>query len=363
MTAPGSTALAMAKGLPPIHVFVPYARSGETLISPYFETAEMRADVAQWMAALGRQWQWVDVTLRNIPAVIDAARQAGASVFNLCDGDDVNGYPGLSVVEALEKARIAFTGARRNFYAISTSKLAMKERFLAAGVATAPYVVIRDIDNDLRKAAEEIGFPLFLKPDVAFGAAGITLRSLARNITQAHDNVRRLLAGMHDCRFAPGGIFAEPYIDGREFTVLCVADVNAPQGVRVLEPGERVFNPALPEDQRFLTFERVCGDYAHDERLPEGVDLYGYAPAPVGVHARLIDLARSAYLAVDGSGYARVDIRAQRATGEAYVLEVNANCALSSDDTSSVGSILAMSGMSPSDLIALILADGEARDR
>ncbi len=359
MTAPLARASHMPP--PPVHVFVPYAAAGEALISPYFETTEMRFDVAQWMQALGRQWQWVRVTARNIEAVVDDARRAGASVFNLCDGDDVNGYPGLSVVLALEAARLAFTGARRRFYEISTSKLAMKERFRSAGVATAPYVVINDVARDLQIAAREIGFPLFLKPDVSFGAAGITLRSLARTLDEAQANATLLLAGMHDCHVAPGGFFAEPYLDGREFTVLCVADIDAPHGVRVLEPGERVFHPALPEDQRFLTFERVCGDYSHDERLPDGIDLYGYAPAPASDHAHLVDLARRAYLAVDGSGYARVDIRASRRTGEAYVLEVNANCALSSDDTSSVGGILAMSGMSSADLIALILADGEAR--
>ena len=132
-------------------------------------------------------------------------------------------------------------------------------------------------------------------------------------------------------------------------------------GVKVFEPGERVFHPSLPQHQKFLTFERVCGEYTHDERLAEGIELYTYAAAPVQQRATLMELARRAYVAVEGSGYARVDIRTSSRTGAAYVLEVNANCALSSDDTSSVGGILALSGASFGELIRLILADGEGR--
>lgn len=354
-------ARAMPRSPPPVYVFIPYAEREGELQSPYFETPDMRRDVAGWMDACGRDWCWVKVTQNTIAEAVDMARRAGATVFNLCDGDEVNGYPGISVVRALEAAGLAFTGARRSFYDISTSKLAMKRRFQAAHVETAPFVVIDAIERDIARAVEEIGLPLFIKPDVSFGAAGITVRSLARTERDAAAMAKQLVDGMHDCHFGLGGIYAEPFLDGREFTVLCVADRKAPDGVRVLEPGERVFHASLPPEERFLTFERVCGEYSLDRRLPDGVELYVYAPAPAADRDGLIDLARRAYLSVDGSGYARVDIRTAKRNNRAYVMEVNANCALSSDDTSSVGSILAMSGISPSKLISLILADGEAR--
>lgn len=347
----------------PVHVFVPYSISNNELISPYFETAEMRHDVRSWMAACKREWSWVQVTSSNIEDVIQAACHADATVFNLCDGDEINGYPGLTVVQALEAVGLSFTGARAPFYALSTSKLAMKRCFELAGVATAPFVVIKDIDRDIDIAAREIGFPLFIKPDVSFGSAGLTVRSLARSPNEAKSAARELFTGMHDCCFPPGGIFAEPYLDGQEFTVLCVSDPLAPQGVRVLTPAERIFHPSLPNDERFLTFERICGEYSHDVELAQDVELYSYAPADPSQRQMLIALARHAYQSVEGSGYARVDIRTFQASGEAYVLEVNANCALSSDDTSSVGGLLAMSNLSAGDLIALILRDGESRER
>ena len=63
-----------------------------------------------------------------------------------------------------------------------------------------------------------------------------------------------------------------------------------------------------------------------------------------------------------GTGYSRVDIRVDAATGQPYVLEVNANCGLSSpDDNTSVGYILKFTGQSFSGLIGLLLEDALLR--
>ena len=57
------------------------------------------------------------------------------------------------------------------------------------------------------------------------------------------------------------------------------------------------------------------------------------------------EISKRAYIAVHGMGYARVDLRMDRATGELFVLEVNANCGLSEDDQTSTGCILKIAGM------------------
>jgi D-alanine-D-alanine ligase len=71
----------------------------------------------------------------------------------------------------------------------------------------------------------------------------------------------------------------------------------------------------------------------------------------------LEDISKRAYQAVHGKGYARVDLRMDRATGELFVLEVNANCGLSEDDQTSTGCILKISGMKLSELLEMILRD------
>jgi hypothetical protein len=47
-------------------------------------------------------------------------------VINLCDGTEVDGYPGLSVVVGLEVADIPYTGADSKFYLDTTSKPVLK---------------------------------------------------------------------------------------------------------------------------------------------------------------------------------------------------------------------------------------------
>jgi hypothetical protein len=50
--------------------------------------------------------------------------------LNLCDGtgEGRDGVPGVEVIDALERRRIPYTGARAEPYSISCDKVAMLER-------------------------------------------------------------------------------------------------------------------------------------------------------------------------------------------------------------------------------------------
>ncbi len=352
---------------PFVLVFIAYTEIDGRLVSPEYDDPYVRADIGKWMSAIGVQWEWCEVAASNLAHHIERARvltqHGNLVVFNLCDGDDENGYPGLSVVKALEAANIPFTGARSRFYEISTSKLQMKRRFAANGVRTAPWVRIRDVRADVRRAAEELGFPLFIKPDVSAGSAGLTHHSRANSEEEAVAACEQLLGGMHGFDFKSRGIFAEPFLAGREFTVLVYRERKAKDGIGVLPPIERVFDEALPAEQRFLTAARVMGEDEGDQLLPPDHYAYNYGPAPEELHAELQDLARRAFAAVDGTGYGRVDIRYDSERGQASVLEVNANCCLSTDETTSVGAILQLSKTPVGDLMGAIVADALSRHR
>jgi D-alanine-D-alanine ligase len=94
---------------PHVLVFIAYAEENGVLVSPEYDDPYVRADVGRWMEALELQWDWVEIAHRTLAAEIERARsmmqQGPLVVLNLCDGDDVNGYPGLSVVKALEAAK------------------------------------------------------------------------------------------------------------------------------------------------------------------------------------------------------------------------------------------------------------------
>ena len=50
-------------------------------------------------------------------------------ILNLCDGDEINGTPGVSVLKYLDEKDLIYTGADEYFYQVTTSKISMKEAF------------------------------------------------------------------------------------------------------------------------------------------------------------------------------------------------------------------------------------------
>ena len=72
-------------------------------------------------------------------------------------------------------------------------------------------------------------------------------------------------------------------------------------------------------------------------------------------------MARDAYVALNGVGYGRVDIRRDERTGEFLVLETNCNCGLSTDGETSVSWILRLSGETMPRLLDRIFEDAVTR--
>lgn len=346
-------------------VFAPYILEGGKLVSPHYDLPEYRAEIAGWMQALGFDWEWVIVTRESFAEVLERtealAAQREVLIVNLCDGTEVDGYPGIEVVEALTARGLAFTGADPTFYRVTTSKAASKARLRAAGVPTAPAVVIEDEDADLARAVDEIGWPLFIKPDVSAGSYGIQVDSVTYDLPSARRKIAALKAGLHGQNFTQGGVLAEAFLAGREFTVLLAEDAAAPHGLYVLPPGERVFDPRIPKDERFLAFERYWGLPEDARPIPPGEPYYWYAAAPRDLVPRIEDVARRAFHAVGGRSYARVDIREHAASGALMVLEVNAQCGLSSDDSSTVGSMLNLAGVDMVEVVRRIFHSALAK--
>jgi D-alanine-D-alanine ligase len=281
--------------------------------------------------------------------------------MNLCDGNEVDGSPGVSVVRALEEAAFPFTGSSSFFYDITTYKVALKTALREHGVPTAPFVALRDLPSDVAKLEAEVGFPAFVKPEVSAGSGGIGLKSRAHDAGEVMARVTALLASEDGDFYRKSGIFAERFIDGPEFTVLVVADRNSPLGARAYAPAQRLFHSALPRHERFLSYDRYWSEYKEESRLPEDEPFYRFGLAPAHLRDRLADLAVRAFAAVRGQGYGRVDIRLEECTDELFVLEVNANCGISGDKETSVGEILLQSAIPATSLVSEIFRDAYDR--
>ena len=98
--------------------------------------------------------------------------------------------------------------------------------------------------------------------------------------------------------------------------------------------------------------------------MPEEADFYQYQLPDPSLHAAIKQISLDAYIAVKGTGYTRVDIRMDKASGKLFVLEVNAQCGISEDENyTSIGAILRMSDCTFSDLVTEIINDAFRRKK
>ena len=360
-----STAESFEAWRPAVSVFIPYFVKDGRPESPEYDLPAFREELNSWFTSLGYEWRWVPVTLGKVPSIVAgleaAGRSGGSLVMNLCDGNELDGSPGVSVVRALESAGVPFTGSSSFFYEITTHKVPMKTRMRQRGVSTAPFVPLRNVPVDVARIEAEVGYPAFVKPEVSAGSGGIGLTSLVYDPASVMARVAALLSSEDGDFYRKSGIFAERFVDGPEFTVFVIADRRAPGGARAYPPVQRLFHSALPSHERFLSYNRYWSEYKEESRLPEGEPFYRYGLAPARLRDRLADLAVRAFLALDGTGYGRADIRLEERTDTLFVLEVNANCGLSGDRETSVGEMLFLAKVPAHRLVSEILRDAYDR--
>lgn len=346
-------------------VLAPRTDTADPSIDYYHDYSQSHQEFARAFAELGWPWRWQPVTTTSVSDVLGAlARERHPRppvVFNLCDGDDSHDVPGIEVIHQLEALGLAYTGADAAFYRATTSKIGMKQAFEMAGVATAPWAVIGHEPVDAAGLLERLGSPLIIKPAVSAGSMGITLRSVVSNPANLREQVRLLHEGYRGWDLASGGIIAERFIAGREFTTFITGDCTDGAPRRVYPPVERDFHPGLPPTERFLSYDRLW--QVHEDETPIGNDehLWEYRAVPAELGERVARLSWEAYTAVGGCGYGRVDLRMDERTGELHVLEVNAQCGLSEDeDSTSIGAILRLAGCSFAELVGNLVTDAAA---
>ena len=336
-------------------------------IDYYYDFTQSIAEYTKVFAELKINWQWQPVSMTTYRQVIEniEAEKEGNNipvVLNLCDGDELNGAPGISVVKLLEEKDIIYTGADEYFYNITTSKIPMKSAFDRYQVSTAAWKAILDEETDCSDIFELLGPSVMVKPAVSGGSMGVGIKNVVSNHDQLNDLLRSMFEGYRGWNLTAAGIIAEKFITGREFTVLISGSYTDPLNAVVYTPVERVFHPSLPPGEKFLSFDRLWEIYEEESAMPNEENFYEYQPAPDDLVDALKKLSWDSYVATRGKGYTRVDIRMDDSTGKLYVLEVNAQCGISEDeDFTSIGAILRFSGRSFTQLIVEILNDAFTR--
>jgi D-alanine-D-alanine ligase len=291
---------------------------------------EFEQDMQRLCLQLGYRPVAHHIDLSGFAAVLGAL-PPDERVFYLCDGNEQDdGVCGLTPVLHREQQGRPMISAGSTFWRNTTSKSVMKRLFVAAGVPTASYRQVTR--GESWPSFTGMRFPLFVKPDALYGALGITDSSVLPSEQEVQASLPVLLETY-------GSVLVEEFVQGREFTVFVLRDGE------VFLMAERCFDSSLPPNRRFISYERSWIDLAA---------AYPYqAVSDSEERAQLGAVARSAFQAVGGDQYARIDLRQQEETGDFLVLEVNSMPGLSLD--SSVGECARVCGKTMLEVIQRIL--------
>jgi len=222
--------------------------------------------------------------------------------FNLCDGAEHQGTPGIEVVRTLEAHGVAFTGATSEFY--EPTREAMKAACRAQGIATPKHVFARDT-ADVERAAGELRFPLIVKHHNSYASVDLSRRSRVCTPAGLRQQARKIMR-------RHGAALIEEFIEGDECTVLVAEDPDAPLHPRTYVPLRYRF----PDGETFKHARVKWIDYDRMSAAP--VD----DPA---LDARLRDIAARFFVALNGASFGRCDIRVDL-DGTPFMLEINPNC-------------------------------------
>ena len=228
--------------------------------------------------------------------------------FNLCEGIDGIAAFEPMVISVLELFGIPFTGNSSTTAALCLRKNIVNTLLDRAGLPVPRWALARRSEK-----VASVGFPAICKPAAEDASIGIEQRSVVRS-TRA---LNTRLSAMHE-RWDE--IVVQRFIDGREVNVGIVAD-------QVLPVAEINFGEMPRGMWKIVSYQSKWISGSEE-------DLGAIPSCPADLPAKLTQelqrIAMSAWRAVGGRGYGRVDFRID-GDGRPWLLEVNPNPDISPD--------------------------------
>ncbi len=345
-----------------IWVLAPLLETGDENLDYYYDFSQSILEYEKVFNELKLNWQWQYITSANYKNVIEEIIETSVIenieplFFNLCDGDDVNGTPGINVIKYLEKSKLLFTGAKEYFYYITTSKANMKKALDEYNVPNANWYFIENTKEAEKLLKQELKFPLIVKPAISGGSMGVGIKNVVNTKADLIAIIEKMFNGYRGWNLNAGGIIVESFIVGSEFTVFLTGNYLQPNQKHLYTPVERVFHDSLTDHEKFLSFDRLWEIYEDENPMPNDENFYNYQLPNLSLLQPLQELSWRAFEACKGTGYTRVDIRQDYVTKKLFVLELNAQCGLSEDENfTSIGAILKFSKESFTNLIKEII--------
>ena len=210
-------------------------------------------------------------------------------------------YEGIDVVRALDALNLPYTGADEAFF--DPTREEMQAAADKNGIGFAKGYRVRSVEEAVR-LVENLRYPIMVKHPQSYGSTGMFREAKADTLDEVKTQVEKICKEYGSARM-------EEFIVGREFNVLVVDNPDDFDDPFVYPPMEVIF----PEGEEFWHT-----DVKWNYDLPFGFEQVTDQP----LVSRLQDMGRRLFLAMNGVGYGRCDIR-MNGNGELFILEINPN--------------------------------------
>lgn len=338
--SPRHTAAATPKR---VAVLVDQIAETEALAGDLASSVQSTASVISALRSLGHQPVELSLEANKTDEWLRRLAAGGFDLaFNLCEtvaGHAASEHLPAAVVELLN---VPMTGASSATLLYCLDKDRCSAMLRAHGIPVPDWKLIGEHDpipNDWN------GYPAIVKPAAEDASNGVHPNSVVRSHAELVEAVERLRPNW-------GKLLVQEFVDGREINLAIV-------GAQVLPPAEIDFS-TLPEGSpAIVSFEAKWMTGSAEDLGTRPV-----CPAPLEPEqvTQLQKLAGDAWEVMDGTGYARVDVRLTDG-GAPYVIDINPNPDLAPD--AGLARQAGAAGWSYQELIGRIVGDalaGNGRD-
>ena len=226
----------------------------------------------------------------GIPALVDALVHGQFDrVFNILHGNKGGGEDGV-LQGLLDAFEVPYTGCGVLASALTMDKIRTKQVWLSAGLPTPKFLRLSP-GSDVRAAALQLGLPVFVKPSSEGSSVGV-----ARVVDEAAIDDAIRVAQEYG-----GEMLMEQMVVGDELTVGILGEIALPS-IRIVPKGEWYdYNAKYIADATQYLCPGLEG--AEEEQIRR--------------------IALDAFRAAGCTGWGRVDVMRDRASGQLHLLEVN----------------------------------------
>jgi D-alanine-D-alanine ligase len=275
-------------------------------------------EVSRALEALGYEPVAVPFTM-DVQKFTDTIRAVSpVFVFNLAESVEGQGQLAYLPAAIMDYLKVPYTGNPAEAVFVNCNKIFTKKLLKNAGIPTPPWITYDALKQGCGPAPNA---PCILKMIHEHASIGLDEKSVVRDGEMITSQMDRW-AGEKGSK-----IYAESFIDGREFSLSLISGNG---GGRVVAPQEVCFTGYPPGKEKMIHYQAKWDldsfEYHHIKRH------FHFQPQDRPILDRLEEIALQCWSLLGLRGYARVDFRVDR-QGNPYVIDLNTNPCLSPDST------------------------------